>query len=114
MYLFLLTVAFSKTVCYVPVLFLLLAHTRSDALTGILPYKLTMLQLLIFLMRSVNWMSLIKWNVGEPISSFDTLIHLAARGSLLLNSGRGFSGEHNFFVKPEIRLNPSPVNTKKF
>ena len=25
---------------------------------------------------------------------------------------RGFSGVHNFFVKPEIRLNPSPVNTK--
>ena len=25
---------------------------------------------------------------------------------------RGFSGEHNIFVKPEIRLNPSPVNTK--
>ena len=25
---------------------------------------------------------------------------------------RGFSGEHNFFVKPEIRLNPSPVNTR--
>ena len=26
---------------------------------------------------------------------------------------RGFSAEHNFFVKPKIRLNPSCVNTKK-
>ena len=27
-------------------------------------------------------------------------------------ASRGFSGVHNIFVKPEIRLNPSPVNTK--
>ena len=27
---------------------------------------------------------------------------------------RGFSGVHKFFVKPELRLNPSPVNIKFF
>ena len=25
-----------------------------------------------------------------------------------------FSGEHKIFIKPEIGLNPSPVNTKFF
>ena len=28
--------------------------------------------------------------------------------------GRGFSGVHEIFVKPELRLNPSPVNMKFF
>ena len=27
---------------------------------------------------------------------------------------RGFSGKHKIFVKPQIGLNPSSVNTKKF
>ena len=27
---------------------------------------------------------------------------------------RGFSGEHKIFVKPDLRLNPSPVNTQIF
>ena len=33
---------------------------------------------------------------------------------LLLLEVRGFSGVHNIFVKPEIRLDPSSVNTKTF
>ena len=33
---------------------------------------------------------------------------------LAFSINRGFSGEHNIFVKPEIRLKPSPLNTKIF
>ena len=31
-----------------------------------------------------------------------------------VNVCRGFSGVHQIFVKPEVRLNPSPVNIKLF
>ena len=33
---------------------------------------------------------------------------------LKVGHSRGSSGEHKHFVKPEIRLNPSSVNTKIF
>ena len=32
--------------------------------------------------------------------------------SLLNSTGRGFSGVHQMFMKPELRLNPTPVNIK--
>ena len=41
-----------------------------------------------------------------------TNIHLDTKYRKITD--RGFSGVHQIFVKPELRLNPSPVNIKFF
>ena len=40
-----------------------------------------------------------------------TLLERGKGGGVVVE-GRGFSGVHNIFVKPDLRLKPSPVNTK--
>ena len=49
-----------------------------------------------------------------PLSLTQLGLAMEGKSVWLEIHGKGFSGEHQIFVKPELRLNPFPVNTNIF